>query len=131
MNAKNPVKITIAPGDGIGPEIMDATLRILQAAGADIETESIEVGERAYLSGISSGIPPAAWETLRKNKIFLKGPITTPQGGGYKSLNVTMRKMLGLYANIRPCQSYHPFVSTKHPIMDVVIIRENEEVLYA
>jgi isocitrate dehydrogenase len=131
MNAKNPVKITIAPGDGIGPEIMDATLRILQAAGADIETESIEVGERAYLSGISSGIPPAAWETLRKNKIFLKGPITTPQGGGYKSLNVTMRKMLGLYANIRPCQSYHPFVSTKHPIMDVVIIRENEEDLYA
>ncbi len=131
MNAKNPVKITIAPGDGIGPEIMDATLRILQAAGAAIETESIEVGERAYLSGISSGIPPAAWETLRKNKIFLKGPITTPQGGGYKSLNVTMRKMLGLYANIRPCQSYHPFVSTKHPIMDVVIIRENEEDLYA
>lgn len=131
MNAKNPVKITIAPGDGIGPEIMDATLRILQAAGADIETESIEVGERAYLNGISSGIPPAAWETLRKNKIFLKGPITTPQGGGYKSLNVTMRKMLGLYANIRPCQSYHPFVSTKHPIMDVVIIRENEEDLYA
>lgn len=131
MNAKNPVKITIAPGDGIGPEIMDATLRILLAAGAAIETESIEVGERAYLSGISSGIPPAAWETLRKNKIFLKGPITTPQGGGYKSLNVTMRKMLGLYANIRPCQSYHPFVSTKHPIMDVVIIRENEEDLYA
>lgn len=131
MNAKNPVKITIAPGDGIGPEIMDATLRILQAAGAAIETESIEVGERAYLSGISSGIPPAAWETLRKNKFFLKGPITTPQGGGYKSLNVTMRKMLGLYANIRPCQSYHPFVSTKHPIMDVVIIRENEEDLYA
>ena len=90
MNVKNPIKITIAPGDGIGPEIMEATLRILQAAGADIETESIEVGERAYLSGISSGIPPAAWETLRRNKIFLKGPITTPQGGGYKSLNVTM-----------------------------------------
>ena len=131
MNVKNPVKITIAPGDGIGPEIMEATLRILQVAGAAIETESIEVGERAYLSGISSGIPPAAWETLRRNKIFLKGPITTPQGGGYKSLNVTMRKVLGLYANIRPCQSYHPFVATKHPIMDVVIVRENEEDLYA
>lgn len=131
MIAKNPIKITVAPGDGIGPEIMDATLRILKSAGAAIETESIEVGERAYLSGITSGIPPAAWETLRKNKIFLKGPITTPQGGGYKSLNVTMRKVLGLYANIRPCQSYHPFVTTKHPIMDVVIIRENEEDLYA
>lgn len=131
MKAKKPVKITIAPGDGIGPEIMDATLRILQAAGAAIETESIEVGEQAYLSGITSGIPPAAWEILRRNKIFLKGPITTPQGGGYKSLNVTMRKVLGLYANIRPCQSYHPFVATKHPVMDVVIIRENEEDLYA
>lgn len=131
MNTKKPVKITIAPGDGIGPEIMDATLRILQAAGAAIETESIKVGEQAYLSGITSGIPPAAWETLRRNKIFLKGPITTPQGGGYKSLNVTMRKVLGLYANIRPCQSYHPFVATKHPVMDVVIIRENEEDLYA
>lgn len=131
MNTKKPVKITIAPGDGIGPEIMDATLRILQAAGAAIETESIEVGEQAYLNGITSGIPAAAWEVLRRNKIFLKGPITTPQGGGYKSLNVTMRKVLGLYANIRPCQSYHPFVATKHPIMDVVIIRENEEDLYA
>lgn len=131
MNTKKPVKITIAPGDGIGPEIMDATLRILQAAGAAIETESIEVGEQAYLSGITSGIPPTAWEKLRRNKIFLKGPITTPQGGGYKSLNVTMRKVLGLYANIRPCQSYHPFVATKHPVMDVVIIRENEEDLYA
>jgi len=131
MSTKKPVKITIAPGDGIGPEIMDATLRILKAAGANIETESIEVGEQAYLSGITSGIPSAAWEILRRNKIFLKGPITTPQGGGYKSLNVTMRKVLGLYANIRPCQSYHPFVATKHPVMDVVIIRENEEDLYA
>lgn len=123
--------ITIAKGDGIGPEIMDATLEILFAAGADIHTETIEVGEKVYLAGNTSGIAPEAWDTIRKNKVFLKAPITTPQGGGYKSLNVTTRKFLGLYANVRPCRSLHPFVNTKHPTMDVVIIRENEEDLYA
>jgi isocitrate dehydrogenase len=124
-------KVTFAKGDGIGPEIMDATLRILNAAGAQIEWEEIEVGEKVYRSGNTSGIGSAAWDSIRKNKVFLKAPITTPQGGGYKSLNVTMRKTLGLFANVRPCKSFHPFVSTKHPDMDVVIIRENEEDLYA
>ncbi|TAE49283.1 MAG: NADP-dependent isocitrate dehydrogenase [Cytophagia bacterium] len=123
--------ITVAYGDGIGPEIMDATLRIITAAGARIKTEVIEIGEKVYLSGNSAGIAPEAWESLRRTKVFLKAPITTPQGGGYKSLNVTTRKMLGLFANIRPCVSYHPYVDTKHPIMDVIIIRENEEDLYA
>lgn len=124
-------KVTIAKGDGIGPEIMDATLSILKAAKARIEFEEIEIGEKVYLAGNSSGIGKEAWDSIRKNKIFLKAPITTPQGGGYKSLNVTMRKALGLYANIRPCKSFHPFITTKHPLMDVVIIRENEEDLYA
>lgn len=124
-------KITVAKGDGIGPEIMDATLSIILAAGAKLEIEEIEVGEKVYLSGNTSGIADASWESIRKNKVFLKAPITTPQGGGYKSLNVTTRKFLGLYANVRPCTSFHPFVSTKHPVMDVVIIRENEEDLYA
>lgn len=124
-------KITIAKGDGIGPEIMDATLKILKAAGAQIETEEIQVGEKVYLSGNTAGISKESWDVIRRNKIFLKAPITTPQGGGYKSLNVTTRKFLGLYANIRPCMSFHPFVTTKHPIMDIVIIRENEEDLYA
>jgi isocitrate dehydrogenase len=123
--------ITIAKGDGIGPEIMDATLKILYAAGAQIETEEIEVGEKVYLSGNTSGISKASWDVIRKNKIFLKAPITTPQGGGYKSLNVTTRKFLGLYANVRPCVSLYPFVETKHPKMDIVIVRENEEDLYA
>jgi len=123
--------ITVAYGDGIGPEIMDATLRIIQAAGAAIETEVIEIGEKVYLGGNSAGIAPEAWESLRRTKVFLKAPITTPQGGGFKSLNVTTRKVLGLYANVRPCISYHPYVKTKHPIMDVVIVRENEEDLYA
>jgi len=124
-------KITVAKGDGIGPEIMDATLRILQAAGAQLEIDEIAIGEKVYLSGNTSGISPDSWDKIRNNKVFLKAPITTPQGGGYKSLNVSTRKFLGLYANVRPCKSYHPFVKTKHPVVDMVIIRENEEDLYA
>jgi isocitrate dehydrogenase len=124
-------KITVAKGDGIGPEIMDATLEIILAAGAQIETEEIQVGEKVYLAGNTAGISSESWDVIRRNKIFLKAPITTPQGGGYKSLNVTTRKFLGLYANVRPCVSLHPFVSTKHPVMDIVIVRENEEDLYA
>ena len=124
-------RITVAKGDGIGPEIMDATLAIIKAAGAKIDIDEIEVGEKVYLSGNTSGIAKESWDIIRRNKIFLKAPITTPQGGGYKSLNVTTRKFLGLYANIRPCVSLSPFVQTKHPIMDVVIVRENEEDLYA
>ena len=123
--------ITVAHGDGIGPEIMEATLHILKEAGARLEIETIEVGEKVYQRGISVGIEPSAWESLRRTKVFLKAPITTPQGGGFKSLNVTTRKTLGLYANIRPCVSYHPYVDTKHPKMDLVIVRENEEDLYA
>jgi isocitrate dehydrogenase len=124
-------RITIAKGDGIGPEIMDATLSILEAAGAQLIYDEIEIGEQVYLSGNTAGISPASWDIIRRNKVFLKAPITTPQGGGYKSLNVSTRKFLGLYANIRPCFSLHPYVSTKHPKMDLVIIRENEEDLYA
>jgi isocitrate dehydrogenase len=123
--------ITVAHGDGIGPEIMAATLNIIQAAGARIDIEEIEIGEKVYLRGNSAGIEQSSIESLLRTKVFLKAPITTPQGGGFKSLNVTTRKMLGLYANIRPCVAYHPFVETKHPAMDVVIVRENEEDLYA
>lgn len=123
-------RITIAKGDGIGPEIMDATLEIIKASGAKIEIDEIEIGEKVYLSGNTSGIADSSWDTLKQNKVFLKAPITTPQGGGYKSLNVTARKALGLYANVRPCVTYTPFVDSKHQ-MDLVIIRENEEDLYA
>src|SRR3954468_8789976 len=122
--------ITIAYGDGIGPEIMEATLRILKAAGARIDPEPIEIGEKVYRRGNTAGIEPGAWDALRRTKVFLKAPITTPQGGGFKSLNVTIRKTLGLYANVRPCVAYAPFVPTLHPGMDVVIVRENEEALY-
>lgn len=123
--------ITVAYGDGIGPEIMAAALRVLQAAGAKLELEVIEIGEKVYTRGFTSGIEPSAWESLRRTKVFYKAPITTPQGSGYKSLNVTIRKTLGLYANVRPCTAYYPFVQTKHPLMKVTIIRENEEDLYA
>jgi isocitrate dehydrogenase len=126
----NKIPITVAHGDGIGPEIMAATLHILEQAGASLDVERIDIGEKVYLAGNSSGIEPSSWDSLRRTKVFLKAPITTPQGGGFKSLNVTVRKTLGLYANVRPCVSYHPFVDTKHPVMDVVIVRENEEDLY-
>jgi len=125
------VPITVAKGDGIGPEIMDATLKILEAANAQIEIHTVEIGEKVYLGGHPTGIEDSTWDTIRKTKAFLKAPITTPQGGGFKSLNVTIRTTLGLYANIRPCVAYSPFVATKHPGMDVVIVRENEEDLYS
>jgi isocitrate dehydrogenase len=125
------VPITVAKGDGIGPEIMGATLSILQSAGARLDIEEIEIGEKVYLRGNTTGIDKSSIESLRRTKVFLKAPITTPQGGGYKSLNVTTRKLLGLYANVRPCVAYDPYIPTKHPGMDVVIVRENEEDLYA
>ena len=123
--------ITVAYGDGIGPEIMTASLRILQAAGAEFEIDEVQVGEKVYLSGNTSGIDPKFWDSIRRTKVFFKAPLTTPQGGGFKSINVTTRKTLSLYANVRPTRSLHPFVSTKHPNQDLVIIRENEEDLYA
>lgn len=126
-----PVPITVFHGDGIGPEIMQSVLRILEAAGASLKVEPVDAGEKVYLGGNTSGIPGEAWESLHRTKVLLKAPITTPQGSGYKSLNVTLRKVLGLFANVRPCITYAPYVPTSHPHMDVVIVRENEEDLYA
>ncbi|MEZ6138928.1 MAG: NADP-dependent isocitrate dehydrogenase [Zavarzinella sp.] len=124
-------RITVAPGDGIGPEIMQSTMDILAAAEAPLEYDVIEIGQSIYEKGITSGIPNEAWEFLRKNSCFLKSPLTTPQGKGFKSVNVTIRKTLNLFANVRPCKSYSPFVSSSHPGMNLVIVRENEEDLYA
>lgn len=106
-------------------------MNILTAAGANIKPEFIEVGEKVYRGGNTSGISDESWDSLRRTKIFLKAPITTPSGGGYKSLNVTIRKTLGLYANVRPCVSYAPYVPTGKSGIDTVIVRENEEDLYA
>ncbi|MCI0381756.1 MAG: NADP-dependent isocitrate dehydrogenase [Chlamydiae bacterium] len=124
------IPISVAYGDGIGPEIMEATLLILKEAGANFAFHVVEIGEKVYLKGHPTGIESSTWDIIRNTKAFLKAPITTPQGGGFKSLNVTVRTTLGLFANVRPCSSYYPFVDTKHPKMDLVIVRENEEDLY-
>ncbi len=123
--------VAIARGDGIGPEIMDAALRIMEAAGAQFVLREVALGESVYRQGHSAGIAPDSWDVLRSAQAIFKAPITTPSGGGFKSLNVTLRKTLGLYANIRPCQSLAPVVPGAHPGMDLVIVRENEEDLYA
>ncbi len=124
-------KVAVAYGDGIGPEIMQSTIRILNAARANVDFHPIKLGRQVYLDGNTSGIDSSAWQTIDDCRILLKAPITTPQGKGYKSLNVTLRKSLGLFANVRPVRSMEPYVSTVHSNMDVVIIRENEEDLYA
>ena len=123
--------VTVARGDGIGPEIMDATLRIMEAAGAQIEPEFVVLGEEAFKSGIMNGVTDEAWASIAKTNLLLKAPLTTPQGGGYKSVNVTLRKSLGLFANVRPVRTLAPYVHTKHSNFDMVIVRENEEDLYA
>lgn len=125
------VPITVAKGDGIGPEIMDATLRILEAAGARIQPEFVVLGEEAFKKGIMNGVTDEAWGSINCTGVILKAPLTTPQGGGYKSVNVTLRKSLGLYANVRPTVTYSPVVPSRFEGIDVVIVRENEEDLYA
>lgn len=130
MTPQSLVEIAVAHGDGIGPEIMKSTLQCLEAVGAPLAIQEIEVGEKVYLQGERAGISQSSWEILKNSKAFLKAPITTPQGGGFRSLNVTIRSVLGLFANIRPCVAYAPFVKTLHPGMDVIIVRENEEDLY-
>lgn len=129
--SNQPTRITIARGDGIGPDIMDACLKILDASSANVAYDEIEIGQKVYERNIESGIEPSSWDILVRNKVFLKSPITTPQGGGFKSLNVTIRKSLGLFANIRPVKALAPFVRSYFPTMDLVVIRENEEDLYA
>lgn len=126
-----PKRFTLCFGDGIGPEITQSVLKIFDKAQVPLSFDIIEVGEKIYRKGITSGIEDSSFETILKNYYFLKAPITTPQGGGYKSLNVTIRKTLNLFANVRPCVSYHPYVKSLNPRMNLVIIRENEEDLYA
>jgi len=131
----HPIEIAVATGDGIGPEIMAATLTILEAAGAPLRFAPIELGEKVYARGVLNGIDASAWEVLRRTGVLLKAPLATPQGGagrpGYKSVNVTLRKSLGLFANVRPVRAYGAFVPSPQPTMDVVVVRENEEDLYA
>jgi len=115
--------ITVAHGDGIGPEIMSAVLKILFEAGAQLDCDPIEVGEQVYERGFAAGIESQSWESLRHTGVLLKAPITTPQGKGVKSLNVTIRKTLGLFANVRPTRTYTPYIRSKHEDVDLAIVR--------
>src|ERR1043165_1412710 len=121
------VPITVAHGGGSGPEIMAATLHILKEAGARLDIEEIEIGEKVYLAGNSAGIAPESWDPLRGPKVFLKAPITTPQGCRFSSLHLSVRQARGLYLHTRPCVSYPALVQNKPAVMDVVIVREYEE----
>lgn len=123
-------RITVAAGDGIGPDLLAAVLHIFEGASVPLDYDVVEVGEKVYLKGSPTGIPTDAWDVIRRNKIMLKAPITTPLGGGYKSINVTLRKALGLFANVRPVKAYTPYVPSNFPKLDMVIVRENEEDLY-
>jgi len=122
-------RITVIPGDGIGPEIMDATIRVLEATGVAFDWDYREAGLDAA-EKYGSVLPEEVLDSVRVNKVAIKGPITTPRGGGFRSVNVALRKMLDLYACLRPAKSY-PGVRSRYQNIDLVIVRENHEDLYA
>ncbi|MEZ5428851.1 MAG: isocitrate dehydrogenase (NAD(+)) [Pyrinomonadaceae bacterium] len=121
--------ITLIPGDGIGPEIIAATVRTIEATGIDIEWESQIAGAHAQ-EKLGTTLPEQLIESIRKNKVALKGPLTTPVGKGFTSVNVGLRKALDLYANVRPVKAL-PNVECRYPELDLVVMRENTESLYA
>ena len=122
-------RITVIPGDGIGPEITEATVRVLEATGVAFDWEYREAGVDAA-EKYGSVLPEEVLASIRKNKVAIKGPITTPRGGGFRSVNVALRKMLDLFACLRPAKSY-PGVRSRYQSIDLVIVRENHEDLYA
>lgn len=121
--------ITLIPGDGIGPEIIAATVRVIEATGVDIEWETHIIGAQA-LEKYGTTIPDTTIESIKRNKVALKGPLMTPIGKGFTSVNVGLRKALDLYANVRPIKAL-PNVPSRYPELDLVIVRENTEDLYA
>src|SRR6476646_9552273 len=122
-------RVTLIPGDGIGPELAEATRRVLDATGIAFEWETVDAGE-AVIAEFGTPLPDHVLESIRRNKVARKGPITTPVGGGFRSVNVTLRQVLGLYANLRPARSLKG-VETRYEDVDLVIVRENTEDLYA
>jgi isocitrate dehydrogenase (NAD+) len=122
-------RVTLIPGDGIGPELAEATTRVLEATGIGFEWEPVEAGE-ATLATHGTPLPDSVLESIKRNKVALKGPITTPVGSGFRSANVTLRQALGLYANLRPARSMRG-LDTRYEDVDLVIVRENTEDLYA
>ncbi|WP_461207659.1 isocitrate/isopropylmalate dehydrogenase family protein [Clostridium sp. DL1XJH146] len=121
--------ITLIPGDGIGPEVMTAAREVLDAAGADINWEVVEAGA-AVMDEYGTPLPEMVLDSIKKNKIAMKGPITTPIGVGFRSVNVAIRQALNLYANVRPIKSYEG-IASRYEDIDLVIVRENTEGLYA
>ena len=122
-------KITLIPGDGIGPEVSKATIRVLEATGVKFEWETFAAGAEAY-EKYHEYIPKELGESLERTRVGLKGPVTTPIGGGFPSINVTLRKQFELYANFRPIRNL-PHIPTRYPNVDLVIVRENTESLYS
>ena len=124
-----PHRVTLIPGDGIGPELAEATRRVLDASGVAFEWEVVDAGE-AVMAEHGTPLPEGVLESIRRNKVAIKGPITTPVGEGFRSVNVTLRQVLGLYANLRPARSMKG-LETRYEDVDLVIVRENTEDLYA
>ncbi len=122
-------RVTLLPGDGIGPEITDATVRVLDATGIKFDWDIYTVGASA-IGKFGDPLPENAIDSILKNKIALKGPVTTPVGTGFRSVNVALRKKLDLYACLRPCKSYKGVVTTPYRGVDIVVVRENTEDLY-
>ncbi len=121
--------ITLIPGDGIGPEIAEATKRVLEATGVSFQWDIQDAGEDVYKKE-GNPLPPRVIDSIKKNKVAIKGPVTTPVGTGFRSVNVTLRQMLDLYSCLRPCKSY-PGARARYENIDLVIVRENTEDLYA
>jgi len=122
-------RVTLIPGDGIGPELAEATRRVLEATGVEFEWETVDAGE-AVIAEYGTPLPDHVLESIKRNKVALKGPITTPVGEGFRSVNVTLRQTLNLYANLRPARSMKG-LDTRYEDVDLVIVRENTEDLYA
>ena len=127
--AAMPYRVTLIPGDGIGPELAEATRRVLDASGVAFDWEVQDAGE-AVMAEFGTPLPEHVLESVRRNRVALKGPITTPVGAGFRSVNVTLRQKLGLYANLRPARSMKG-LDTRYQDVDLVIVRENTEDLYA
>ena len=121
--------ITLIPGDGIGPEIAEAARKVIDASGVEITWERVEAGE-AIMAEFGTPLPDYVLESVKKNKVALKGPLTTPIGKGFRSVNVTLRQELNLYANVRPAKTL-PSIVTRYENVDLIIVRENTEDLYA
>ena len=122
-------RVTLIPGDGIGPELAEATRRVLDASGVEFDWEVVEAGE-AVMAKHGTPLPDSVLASIQRNRVAIKGPITTPVGEGFRSVNVTLRQALGLYANLRPARSIEG-LKTRYDDVDLVIVRENTEDLYA